>query len=171
MDMESKTMNSIQDAEHIVTSILEDYQKGRPIDKKDDFFDQPSKEVIIDIIDKLMKIVYPGYFRDRTYKSYNAGNHLATLIEDVMYRLHKQIIKAEKFNCGLADAGREAVEEEAYRITVEFLNRIPKIREYIESDLEAALEGDPAAQNYDEIILAYPGSTRSLSTAWLTSCS
>ena len=74
-----------------------------------------------------------------------------------MYRLHKQIIKAEKFNCGLADAGREAVEEEAYRITVEFLNRIPKIREYIESDLEAALEGDPAAQNYDEIILAYPG--------------
>lgn len=157
MDMDSRNRNSVQDAEKIVNSILDDYQKGRPIDKKDDFFDQPSKEVIIDIIEKLMKIVYPGYFRDRTYKSYNAGNHLATLIEDVMYRLHKQIVKVEKFNSALAWEGQEKIEDAAYDITVEFLNRIPKIREYLESDLEAALEGDPAAQNYDEIILAYPG--------------
>ena len=113
--------------------------------------------MIIDIIEKLMKIVYPGYFRDRTYKSYNAGNHLATLIEDVMYRLHKQIVKVEKFNSALAWEEQEKIEDAAYDITVEFLNRIPKIREYLESDLEAALEGDPAAQNYDEIILAYPG--------------
>ena len=147
MDMDSRNRNSVQDAEKIVNSILDDYQKGRPIDKKDDFFDQPSKEVIIDIIEKLMKIVYPGYFRDRTYKSYNAGNHLATLIEDVMYRLHKQIVKVEKFNSALAWEEQEKIEDAAYDITVEFLNRIPKIREYLESDLEAALEGDPAAQN------------------------
>lgn len=147
----------IYDAENIVNSILEDYQKGRNIDKKDDFFDQPSKEVIIEIIDKLMKIVYPGYFRDRTYKSYNVGNHLATLIEDVMYRLHKQIVKVGKFNPNLQGCCQEKIEQDAYRITVEFLHRIPMIREYLESDLEAAFEGDPAAQNFDEIILAYPG--------------
>ncbi|MCC8080870.1 MAG: serine acetyltransferase [Lachnospiraceae bacterium] len=147
----------IQDADKIVRAILEDYQLGRHIDKKDDFFDMPSKEVIIDIINKLMKIVYPGYFRDRTYKSYNAGNHLATLIEDVMYRLHAQIVKVGKFSPGFENVCKEKIEHEAYRITVEFLNRIPKIRAYLEEDLESALEGDPAAKNYDEVILSYPG--------------
>ncbi|MCD8149481.1 MAG: serine acetyltransferase [Clostridiales bacterium] len=148
---------SIEDAENIVNLIMTDYQKGRNIDKKDDFYDQPSKEVIIDIVEKLMKIVYPGYFRDRAYKSYNAENHLATLIEDVMYRLHKQIVRVGKFSPGYENVCKEKIEHEAYQITVEFLHRIPMIREYLESDLEAALEGDPAARNYDEIILAYPG--------------
>ena len=40
---------------------------------------------------------------------------------------------------------------------MEFLRKIPKIREYLEDDLQAALEGDPAANSYGEIILAYPG--------------
>ncbi|MCD7981479.1 MAG: serine acetyltransferase [Clostridiales bacterium] len=147
----------VQDADLIVRAILEDYQLGRHIDKKDDFFDMPSKEVIIEIISKLMKIVYPGYFRDRTYKSYNSANHLATLIEDVMYRLHAQIVKVGKFSPDFENVCREKIEHESYRITVEFLNRIPKIRAYLEEDLEAALEGDPAAKTYDEVILSYPG--------------
>ncbi len=156
--MSDGTMNQeIRDAENIVNAILEDYMKERPIDKKDDFFDQPNKDVIIDIIDKLVKIIYPGYFRDTTYKGYNAGNHLATLIEDVMYRLHGQIVKVWKNVPGEENKCLEKVEHEAYQITVEFLGRIPKIRAYLEEDLEASLEGDPAAKSFEEIILAYPG--------------
>ena len=45
------------DADHIVKSILEDYKKGRHIDYQDHFYDQPSKEVILDIMDKLIKII------------------------------------------------------------------------------------------------------------------
>ena len=52
---------------------------------------------------------------------------------------------------------REQIEKESYEITVDFLRQIPKIREYLEGDLQAALEGDPAANSYGEIILAYPG--------------
>ena len=43
------------------------------------------------------------------------------------------------------------------KITFEFLNKIPKIREYIEGDIQAAYDGDPAAYNKDEIICTYPG--------------
>ncbi len=157
MDRGINSRKTIEDAENIVNLIMADYDQGRNIDKKDDFYDQPSKEVIIDIINKLMKIVYPGYFRDREYKSYNAKNHLATLIEDVMYRLHKQIVRVGKFSPRYENVCQEKLEHEAYQITLEFFHRIPMIREYLEGDLEAALEGDPAAQNYDEIILAYPG--------------
>ncbi len=147
----------IRDAENIVNAIMNDYDKDRAIDRKDDFYDQPNRDEIIDIIDKLMKIIYPGYFRDMTYKGYNAENHLAALIEDVMYRLHGQIIKVGKLMPDLKDKCQEKVEHEAYQITVEFLNRIPMVREYLEEDLEASLEGDPAAKSFDEIILAYPG--------------
>ncbi|MCD8046879.1 MAG: serine acetyltransferase [Clostridiales bacterium] len=157
MSANINSQKTIEDAENIVKLIMADYQKGRNIDKKDDFYDQPSKEVIIDIIDKLMKIVYPGYFHDRAYKSYNAENHLATLIEDVMYRLHKQIVRVGKFSPDYENVCQEKLEHKAYQITLEFFHRIPMIREYLEGDLEAALEGDPAAQNFDEIILAYPG--------------
>ncbi len=148
---------AILDAEKIVNIMMEDYKKDRLIDKTDDFFDQPNKEEIIDIIDKLMKIIYPGYFRDTTYKGYNAGNHLATLIEDVMYRLRSQIAKVWKYTPEQENICQEKVDHEAYQITVEFLNRIPMIRSYLEEDLEASMEGDPAAKDFDEIILAYPG--------------
>ena len=47
--------------------------------------------------------------------------------------------------------------KESYRICKAFFGRIPKIREYIESDLLAAYDGDPAAGCFEEIILAYPG--------------
>ncbi len=154
---DSNQNRAILDAENIVNAILEDYKKDREIDRKDDFFDQPNKEVIIDIIDKLMKIIYPGYFRDTTYKGYNAGNHLAALIEDVMYRLHSQISKVWQLSPDSEGKCEEKLNHEAYEITVAFLNKIPMIRSYLEEDLEASLEGDPAAKSFDEIILAYPG--------------
>ncbi len=146
-----------REAEEILDSILEDYELDRTIDKMEDFYDQPNKEVIIDIIEKLLKIIYPGYYRDRAYKSYHANHHLSTLIEDVLYRLSKQIAKVSKFCPQLDGKCREQIEKESYEITVDFLRQIPKIREYLEGDLQAALEGDPAANSYGEIILAYPG--------------
>ena len=151
--MENKT----RDVETTVKTILQDYYKGRNIDNLNENHDLPSKEVIIRIIDNLIKIVYPGYFRDLTYKSYNPENHVATLIEDVMYRLHKQIIKVSKYAEGCESMSYEERSRAAYDITMEFMNRIPAVREYLETDLEASFDGDPAAVDFDEIILAYPG--------------
>mgnify|MGYP000199442819 CR=1 FL=1 len=49
-----------REAEEILNSILEDYELDRTIDKMEDFYDQPNKEVIIDIIEKLLKIIIRG---------------------------------------------------------------------------------------------------------------
>ena len=51
----------------------------------------------------------------------------------------------------------EEKDEESFRIVKTFFDRIPKIREYLETDLMATFEGDPSADNYEEIILAFPG--------------
>ena len=79
-----------QQVETIVDTILEDYRNGRSIDRMSPFA-HPDKAVVIDMIEKLMRIVYPGFSRDRNYRMYNAHHNLSMLIEDVMYNLVKQL--------------------------------------------------------------------------------
>ena len=140
-----------QSVESIVDSILLDYRQGRAIDRLD-LFDQPDKELIIDMIGKLLRIVYPGYSRDKRYRIYNARHNLSMLIEDVLYNLNKQVALVLKSSLGPA-----AAEERAQEICLEFFRQIPAIRAVAQTDVEAFFEGDPAAFSVDEIISCYPG--------------
>lgn len=146
-----------QEVQELVTDILADYRGDRAIDRMEDFVDQPDKEVIINIVNKLLRILYPGYYRDTSYKVYNAANQLSLLIEDVMYYLNKEIAKVLKYSPDYKTADEEAKKKAAKDITIAFLKRIPSVREYLETDLEAAFDGDPAASSKEEIILCYPG--------------
>ena len=144
-------MTPIEDQiEGIVDSILEDYRQDRNIDKMD-LFGQPDKAVIIDMIDKLIRIVYPGYFREKTYRIYNVRHNLSMLIEDVMYNLNKQLVVVFK------STGMENPEQRAQEVSVRFFKAIPQVRAVVETDVQAFYEGDPAAFSIDEIIFCYPG--------------
>ncbi len=54
-------------------------------------------------------------------------------------------------------ADADQAEDKATVITYEFMKKIPTIRSILETDIDAAYEGDPAADSKDEIILSYPG--------------
>ena len=138
-------MTSIeQQIEGIVDSILEDYLQGRDIDRIEPFR-HPDKDVIIDMIDKLRRIVFPGYFLEKTYRIYNAKHNLSMLIEDVMFNLNQQI------NLVVRDS------QKSQEICLEFFRNIPEVRALVQTDLEAAFEGDPAASGKEEIVFSYPG--------------
>ena len=144
-------MNRIEKSiEQVVDNILQDYSQGRDIDRMDPFT-RPDKDVVIDIIEKLRRIVFPGYFQDKTYRIYNAKHNLSMLIEDVMYNLNQQVTLV------LRNAGRENPEEEAQKVCLAFFEQIPQVRAMVQTDLEASYEGDPAATGMAEIIFAYPG--------------
>lgn len=140
----------------IVKKILADYKGRKNIDAVN-IYNKPDKTEMREMVHDLLRIVFPGYFRERTYKIYNPNNYYAVIIEDVFYHLNKQIMLALDF-CKLR--GTMTVKErkmESYRISREFFENIPLIREYVETDLLAAFDGDPAASCFEEIILAYPG--------------
>ena len=139
-----------QRIEGVVDSILGDYAQGRDIDKID-LFRLPDKEVITDMIGKLMRIVYPGYSRDKSYRIYNAKHNLSMLIEDVMYNLNKQILLVLQGN------GHETPEEKAQELCLAFFDEIPAVRALVQTDVQAAYDGDPAATSKDEVIFCYPG--------------
>ncbi|MBQ9148053.1 MAG: serine acetyltransferase [Oscillospiraceae bacterium] len=146
-------MNKIEERiEGVVDAILEDYKNNRDIDKID-LFSHPDKAVITDMIQKLLRIVYPGFYRDKSYRFYNVKHNLSMLIEDVMYNLNRQVILM------LQAHGAEmgwAVERAQY-VCLEFFEAIPKVRALVQTDVQAAYDGDPAATSKDEIIFCYPG--------------
>ena len=137
-----------QQIEGVVDAILEDYRGGRDIDVMESFR-QPDKDAIIDVIEKLRRIVFPGYFREKNYRTYNAKHNLSMLIEDVMYNLSSQIALVFQEN--------QRTEEDAKAVCLEFLRRIPAVRAMVQTDLQAAYDGDPAATGMAEVIFSYPG--------------
>ena len=140
----------------VVSLILSDYRKGRAVDKMD-VYNQPDREVVIDITKKLIHILFPGYYRDKVYRSFNDDNRIAVIIEDVIYNLRKQIAIAFRHSDEYTGASDETLDCGSRRITLEFFSRIPRIRELVDSDLSASYDGDPAAYSIEEIILSYPG--------------
>lgn len=145
-----------------ISAIISDYGQGRPIDAMD-VLSEPSQEVITGIVDQLLRVIYPGYYKDRFYKFYDIRNSVTVILEDIAYKLNKQIAIAlrKEWEENPVKTGPATVEQSAEAraecITLNFLRRIPEVRSYLSTDLEAFYDGDPAAENLDEIILAYPG--------------
>ncbi len=137
--------------ESVVDNILKDYTHSRDIDRLEGYR-QPDKEIIIDMIAKLRRLVYPGYSRDKSYRIYNAKHNLSMLIEDVMYNLSKQVTLVLQGSMDENEA-----REKAQQLSLAFLNQIPQVRALVQTDVEAAYDGDPAATSLEEIIFCYPG--------------
>ena len=140
----------------ITEMLMDDYSKGRVIDEIKTF-DYPNKKVIIDILEKLKMVIYPGYYRNSNYRTYTVRNNISIILEDIIYNLIKQISIVLKYVPAYREADTAVINESSERITFAFREKIPKIREYIETDIDAAYDGDPAAYNKDEIICSYPG--------------
>ncbi|MBQ5335834.1 MAG: serine acetyltransferase [Oscillospiraceae bacterium] len=146
-------MNSIEESVNdIVGLLLDDYEKKR-VSEEVKIFNHPDREAIVDILTSLRKIIFPGYFRNRSIKVYTLRNNLSMLIEDVIYKLTKQMTIVFDGD----ESTDEDITEKAEKIALEFIEKLPKIKEYIETDVQAAYDGDPAAFSEDEIIYSYPG--------------
>ena len=140
----------------ITESILDDYKRGRDIDKTD-VFSQPDSDAVTDIVKKLLNILFPGYYREKNYRSYNDNSRISILIEDVFYNLTKQIAIALRFREEYAQTPEAEIKDISEDLSLECISRIPAIRELVYTDMEAFYQGDPAAYNKEEIVLCYPG--------------
>ena len=112
--------------------------------------------MIIALIGKLRRIVFPGYFRDPAYHVYSAAHSLSALIEDTAYLLQKQIAIALRCGSSVTQEAAADIDRQAQEMTIRF-SKIPDVRALLATDLQAFYDGDPAATSLDEIIIAYPG--------------
>jgi serine O-acetyltransferase len=80
---------------------------------------------------------------------------LSTLLDTVWGRLEDEIRKSLEY-APPTEVSRSEIRPLAHEITGGLLARLPHIRELLQTDVEAAYNGDPAALSKEEVIVAYP---------------
>ena len=115
----------------------------------------PSKTAIASITVDLLRLLFPGFFDERSIHSSELKVEMVSLVDSVLGRLQDEIHKSLEY---APPAGLEKKEFRpiARDLTLSFLSNLPRIREVLRTDAEAAYEGDPAALSQEEIIVAYP---------------
>jgi serine O-acetyltransferase len=112
----------------------------------------PSKSAITAITEDLLRLLFPGFFTEKPIHSYEIKMETANLMDSVKGRLEDEIYKSRLYSKKDARKARP----EANEIALKFLSKLPDIRELLQTDTEAAFNGDPAALSKDEVIVAYP---------------
>ena len=143
-------------AHKIIDDILESYNE-HDITVHVEAENIVNKEIVIKIVEELRKILFPGFFDTNRVRNEYLRYLVGQRIEFVQYHLKKQISRALRTEDGCEECPKSDHTKKAEEIVNQFLQQIPKIREYLYTDVQAAYDGDPAAYSTDEIIFSYPG--------------
>lgn len=148
--------NGVDEIKGLVKEILDSYREF-PQTCSIGIDNLLNKDIIIDILEEIRYVIFPGFFEVKHLNAQSIEYHLGELLEDIQYRLKKQVIKALQHTEGREAVAAETLEKQADQIVKRFLKRIPALREILATDVQAAYDGDPAAYNTDEVIFSYPG--------------
>ena len=116
----------------------------------------PSREVVAGILEDLFDIFFPGFGRRQDLHRRNIEYYVGDVLDGLLDKLSQQIRRAlrQEPTAPTMQADLEALAQDK---AIEFLNRLTKLREILQTDVNAAFEGDPAAKTRHEIIFCYPG--------------
>lgn len=139
----------------IIDSLLDSYHEVGGINRIDSA-NLPSKRAITGVCEKLLQLLFPGYHDEEPISAEElemiTGERIASLVETLQVEVAKTL-RLRDDETGEHHTGHQ---QQARDLVCQFLGELPKIRLLLQTDVEAAYEGDPAAKNFDEIILAYP---------------
>lgn len=142
--------------DHIVNKLVDNYARHETITKINSVT-QPNRAVIVDILDNLQRLLFPGFFEVKHLKTDTIHYYVGEMLEDIRYNLKKQVVKAYRCCGRYKDMPVDVLNEKSEKICMEFFDRLINVQEILETDSQAAYEGDPAAYSMDEIIYSYPG--------------
>jgi serine O-acetyltransferase len=108
-------------------------------------------------LDKLLALLFPGYFGKPFALPASASCHVGVALEAIQRDLCREVEKALPHIERYANVEQKEIAAEARWLVIAFLERLPQIRKTLEADIQAAYEGDPAAFSKDEVIASYPG--------------
>lgn len=115
----------------------------------------PSKTAIATIVADLLRLVFPGFFHEKSIHSSEIKMEISNLMDSVLERLEDEIYKSLEY-APPAHAHKKPHRALAHELTLDFLSRLPRVRDLLQTDAEAAYNGDPAALSKEEVIVAYP---------------
>ncbi len=117
----------------------------------------PSARALCEVIELARSILFPGYYGNSTVNSRTIKYHIGVNIEKIFDLLCEQILAGLCFrNDEEHSTHMEVCREEAANLAAQFISRLPGLRQVLATDVEAAYNGDPAAESFGEVIFCYP---------------
>lgn len=151
-------MNSFveQQLKDVVAGITHNHDRYR-FNKAWDSGSLPNRTKIINIISMVREVLFPDYFGKQDINKTSMEYYLGNLINNIFAMLHEQIICALKHEALKTSGLYVNIEERASSISAEFLGKLPGLMDILALDVQAAFDGDLAAEDKDEITFSYPG--------------
>jgi serine O-acetyltransferase len=115
----------------------------------------PSKRAITQITIDLLRLLFPGFFDEQPIQTSELKVETANLMDAVLGRLEDEVYKSLEYDPP-SYLDKKDVRGAAHDLTLDFLGKLPRVREFLQTDVEAAYRGDPAALSREEVIVAYP---------------
>jgi serine O-acetyltransferase len=110
----------------------------------------PSKRAITALCEDLLQLLFPGFHDEEPIHTRHLRRLTTHRVKTISDRLATEVWKSLRLK------NPKCPENEAGETVARFLEKLPRIRELLKTDVEAAFEGDPAAASYDEVIVSYP---------------
>lgn len=123
----------------------------------------PNTKAVVEILDDLKEILYPGYRRRQNLHMGNVTYFVGDLIDSLHDKLTQQVARAMRYEDDLLGPEQcdhpQVLDYEAagQDHAIRLLESLPGIRRVLAGDVAAGFDGDPAATNLDEVIFCYPG--------------
>ena len=141
--------------EELVKQIADTYKGDSGINFID-VSNLPVRDKILDVIDFLTELLFPGYTGKRKVTKSNIDFIVIDILYHVYTELSEQIERAYRYRCRMDNCDTCDCRTLAEDATLHLLSQLPCIREFLKGDIGAAFDGDPAAQSYEEIVVSYP---------------
>lgn len=140
----------------VVKRLLASCNRNEPFHHMDPM-PSPAQEAVVRIIHQARRILFPGYFTQTRLDPVNLEYYLGQETTELFEILTKQIILSIQHDCLRYDQPCSQCRERGHETGLRFIEALPGLRAVLATDVRAALEGDPAAKSYDEVIYSYPG--------------
>lgn len=116
----------------------------------------PNRKVVIEIIEDLRRVMFPGFFEQDDTQNMLPDYFLGYVLTDVYDRLKTQVEAV--LSCENKKSTKEgAFSKQSEDICNEFFVQLAPIQMMLMKDVQAGFDGDPAAQSKEDIIFSYPG--------------
>ena len=144
----TQTVDELSESESL-KGLFHQHRDGNPL---------PSGKALEEIIELSRSIIFPGYYGKSTVNTRTIRYHIGVNIERLYKLLADQILAGLCFSHEGEEEDDEvtACNQRAADIAALLISKLPKIRSILATDVEAAYNGDPAADSISEIISCYP---------------
>ncbi len=127
----------------------------------------PSRDTLREVVESLSGALFPMRLGPADLRQEGEDYYIGYTLDIALNALHEQVRLALYYEARYratatqvdsnAEPASSVIEQHAIQIVHSFALALPRIRHLLDSDVQAAYDGDPAARSVDEVLLCYPG--------------